>query len=135
MGSVTNPLTSLSYLTQPGGVLSKLPVQISTGELQSASSQDLVSLSAAALQAQQVDGLFGISQADQSTLPSLGSGPFQAPDSSQTNGLLPGVVAADLANATAQQLNAIGNQALRLQQVQGLFGVSVPITGSLNVTG
>ena len=37
MGSITNSLNGLSYLTQPGGLLSSLPASISTAVLQSAS--------------------------------------------------------------------------------------------------
>jgi len=57
MGSITNSLNGLSYLTQPGGLLSSLPAPISTAALQSASPQDVVSLSVAALQKQEVDGI------------------------------------------------------------------------------
>jgi hypothetical protein len=67
VGSVTNSLNGLSYLTQPGGLRSS----ISTAVLQSASPQDVVSLSVATLQAQEVDGILGISQAPQNTLLAL----------------------------------------------------------------
>jgi hypothetical protein len=42
MGSIANSLNGLSYLTQPGGLLSSLPAPISTAVLQSASPQDVV---------------------------------------------------------------------------------------------
>jgi hypothetical protein len=51
-----------------------------------------------------------------------------------TNGL-PGVSAADLANATPQEQAAINDQALLLQQVQGLFGAPASATGTTNVFG
>jgi hypothetical protein len=59
MASIPN---GLSYLTQPGGLLSSLPAAVPAAVLLKASAQDLVTLSAAALQAQEVDGLFGIAQ-------------------------------------------------------------------------
>jgi hypothetical protein len=129
MGSIANSLSGLSYLTQPGGLLSSLPVEISTTALQSASPQDLVTLSAAAIQTQEVDGMFGISQASQTPLPILSAAATPA------TAVLPGVSAADMTNATAQQQASINDQALLLQQVQGLFGVPTSSTGttSLNI--
>ncbi|HLJ16191.1 MAG TPA: hypothetical protein VKV15_16955 [Bryobacteraceae bacterium] len=52
-----NPL--LSLLTQPGSPLSSIAATLPSNVLQNASSEDLVSLSNAAFQLQQVDGLFG----------------------------------------------------------------------------
>jgi hypothetical protein len=97
--------------------------------LQSASPQDVVNLSVAALQTQEVDGIFGISQASQSTLPIL-----SAPASLPTD-VLPGVSAADMTNATPQEQASINDQALLLQQAQGLFGVPTSLTGTTNLIG
>jgi len=129
MGAITNSMNGLSYLTQPGGPLSTLPASISTAVLQSASPQDVVSLSVAALQKQEVDGIFGISQTSQSTLPTV-----SAPITSATAGL-PGVSAADMTNATPQEQATINDQALLLQQVQGLYGVPTSLTGTTNLIG
>jgi hypothetical protein len=129
MGSIANSLNGLSYLTQPGGLLSSLPAPISTAVLQSASPQDVVNLSVAALQTQEVDGIFGISLASQSTLPIL-----SAPASLPTD-VLPGVSAADMTNATPQEQASINDQALLLQQAQGLFGVPTSLTGTTNLIG
>jgi hypothetical protein len=129
MGSISNSLSGLSSLMQPGGLLSKLPAPISAAELQSASPQDIVSLSLAALQTQQVNGLFGVSQGNQAAAPLL---PLAAP---QAANALPGVPAADLAKATPQEQAAINDQALLLQQVQGLFGAPAPATSKTNVFG
>ncbi|MBV8730417.1 MAG: hypothetical protein JO336_11485 [Acidobacteriia bacterium] len=128
MGSVTNSLSGLSYLTQPGGVLSNLPPAINE-ELSSAPTQDVVSLSNAAVQTQEVDGLFGVaSSATETSAPEL---PVLSP---QTYAL-PGVSSADLANATPQQQAEINIQALYLQQVEGLFGETAQPAGTTNVMG
>lgn len=129
MGSIANSLNGLSYLTQPGGPLSNLPASLTTAELHSASPQDLVSLSMAALQAQNVSELFGISQDSQNPLLMLPIASQSATD------LLPGVSAADLANATPQQQASINNQARLLQQVQGLFGEPASPPTTTNVIG
>jgi len=128
MASITNSLSGLSYLTAPGGLLSNLPVPISESDLQSASPQDLVSLSMAALQTQETNDLFGISQTSQNTLPEV---PIASPSATD---VLPGVSAADLTNGTPQQEAAIYNQALLLQQVQSLFG-EASVTGTTSVFG
>jgi hypothetical protein len=120
MGSVTNSLSGLNYLMQQGGPLSSLAAQMSPAQLQSAQPRDVVSLSMAAIQTQEVEGLFGISQPSQTTLPALPVLPIASPSQSATD-VLPGVASADLTNATAQEQSAINNQALALQQVQGLF--------------
>ncbi|MGA1998020.1 MAG: hypothetical protein ABSH45_19820 [Bryobacteraceae bacterium] len=129
MGSITNSLNGLSYLTQPGGLLSSLPASISTAVLQSASPQDVVTLSVAALQKQEVDGIFGISQASQNTLPTVSAAATSATD------VLPGISAADMTNATPQEQVSINGQALLLQQVQGLFGEPTSLTGTTNLIG
>ena len=129
MGAITNSLNGLSYLTQPGGLLSTLPASISTAVLQSASPQDVVSLSMAALQTQEVDGIFGISQTSQNTLPTVSTAATSATDG------IPGVSAADMTNATPQEQASINNQALLLQQVQGLFGEDASLTGTPNLVG
>jgi hypothetical protein len=100
---------------QQGGPLSGLSAQMSPAQLQSAQPRDVVSLSMAA-----IEGLFGISQPSQTTLPALPVLPIASPSQSATD-VLPGVASADLTNATAQEQSAINNQALALQQVQGLF--------------
>jgi len=117
-------------LTQPGGPLSSLPASISTAALQSAWPQDVVSLSVAALQAQEVDGIFGISQASENTLPVL---PIVSAPATQATDVLPGVSATDMTNATPQEQASINDQALLLQQIQGLFGVTTSATGTTNV--
>ena len=99
MGSISNLPGGLAYLTQPGGLLSNLSSVISTSELQSASPEDLVSLSLAALQAQQTDGLFGVTPANPGTAEGL----------------------AAIASDTPQQKTEISNQAVLDQQVQALF--------------
>ena len=112
---MANPSNGLSYLTQPGGLLSNLPSSVSLSALQSASPQDLVSLSEAALQAQQVDELLGIqpeNQGNSLSLPVL---------SSQSGEVLPGVSSSTISGASPQEQAVINDQALALQQVQGLL--------------
>src|SRR5580698_24650 len=111
MGSVTSLSSGLAYLTQPGGLLSTLPAAISTSELQSASPEDIVSLSLSALQAQVADGLFGVSPAN----PNATGLPVTAGSTSNTS-VLPGVASTDLSNATPQENAEINDQALSLQQ-------------------
>jgi hypothetical protein len=115
MGTVSS--TGLSYLTQQGGLLANLSPAVNLSALASSSPADVVSLSEAALQAQQLEGLFGIAQAGQSavTLPAISVAP-------SSSAILPGVSSADLSNATPQQSSAINDQALLLQQAQELFG-------------
>jgi hypothetical protein len=112
MASVTGLSSGLAYLTQAGGLLSNLPSGISSSELQSASPEDIVSLSLAAIQAQQADGLFGATTG---------------------SNILPGVSSADLSNATPQENAAIDNQALLLQQAQYLFGQATPPSSTFNL--
>lgn len=68
MSPVSSSSAGLSYLTQPGGLLSNLPDSISKSVLQSASPQDLATLGDAAVQAEEVDGLFGISPPSETTV-------------------------------------------------------------------
>ena len=119
MAPVTSPANGLSYLTEPGGILSNLPSPISSDALQSATPQDLVSLSSAALESQVVDGLFGY------------------PSGAQTSGLPSANAMADaeLVNATPQEKAAANTQAALLQQVQALFAEPGGPTGILNLAG
>ena len=56
----TGPVNQLlSLLTQPGSALSSIAATLPSNVLQNASAEDLVSLSNAAFQLQQIDGLFG----------------------------------------------------------------------------
>jgi hypothetical protein len=120
MGSVTSLPGGLAYLTQPGGLLSTLSSAISTSELQSASPEDLVSLSLAALQAQETDGLFGVSPANQGTAGLPWSANDPAGDSNEGS-ILSGIASADLTNATPQEKAEISNQTVRFQQAEALF--------------
>lgn len=92
MASIPNSPAGLTYLTQPGGILSNLPAGVTPAKLQSASPQDIVSLSVAAIQAQQVDGLFGINP----PTPSTGS-------------------------SAATATSATSSQSLQAQEIQALF--------------
>jgi hypothetical protein len=133
MGSVTNSLSGLSYLMQVGGPLSNLASRMSPAQLQSAQPEELVSLSMAQIRTQQAEGLFGISGSSQTTLPAMPVQPFApaaASGSASPTEILPGVAAADLTNATPQQNAAINNQAMLLQQVQGLFAEPSLMMGS-----
>jgi hypothetical protein len=103
MGSVTNSPSGLTYLTQPGGLLSNLTRTVSASTLQSASPQDIVNLSLAAIQAQQADGLFGAAPSN--------------PESSS----LPDVSPTDLTGATPTEQTSINAQTILLQQAQALF--------------
>lgn len=122
MGAISNPINGLSYLTQPGGVLSNEPAGI-VNELQTAPQQDVVTLSDAALQAQEVSGIFGLPLPDQNTAVTLPA--LSAPNADT----LPGVANADLTNATPQQQAAINTQAVGLQEAQGLFGSQTNVIG------
>jgi hypothetical protein len=122
MGAISNAINGLSYLTQPGGVLSNQPAPI-VSELQSAPQQDVVSLSDATLEAQEVSGIFGLPQPGQNTAVTL---PALSPS---TTKILPGVSNADLSNATPQQQATINTEAVHLQEAQGLFGNSTKLPG------
>jgi hypothetical protein len=117
---------------QVGGPLSNLASRMSPAQLQLAQPEDLVSLSMAQIRTQQAEGLFGISGSSQTTLPAMPVLPFApaASGSASPTEILPGVAAADLANATPQQNAAINNQAVLLQQVQGLFAEPSLMMGS-----
>jgi len=129
MAAVTNSLNGLAYLMQAGNPLSNLPASLSAADLQSAPLQDVVSLSLAAIQMQQVNELFGIPPAAQDTLPAL---PISA---TQSTDALPGVPAADLVNASPQEQAAVNYQALLLQQVEGLFAESTSAAGATDLIG
>ncbi len=133
MGSVTNSLSGLSYLMQKGGPLSNLSSSMTAAQLKSAPPQDVVNLSMAAIGMQEAEGLFGTSTPSQTTLPAMPVVPFAAPaatSSTSPTEILPGVASADLTNATSQENAAINNQAMFLQQVQGLFAEPASTTGS-----
>jgi hypothetical protein len=133
MGSVTNSLNGLAYLMEAGNPLSGLAGRMSPAQLQSAQPQDVVSLSMAAIGTQEMEGLFGTSQSSQTTLPALPVQPATydaTPASSPATDLLPGIAAADMTNATPQERFAIDNQAVLLQQVQGLFAEPASTTGT-----
>jgi hypothetical protein len=134
MGTVANSLAGISYLMQSGGPLAGLSAQLTPAQLQSAPSKDVVDLSMAALRTQEVDGLLGIAPASQTTLPAvpIASAPASATSASPTS-VLPGVASADLASATPQEQSSINDQALALQQAQGLFAAPASTTGSTDV--
>jgi hypothetical protein len=87
----------------------------------------------AAIGTQDAARLFGTSKSSQTTLPAMPVLPYSSPAASNSvspTDILPGVAAADLAGATSQEKAAINNQAMLLQQVQGLFAEPSSITGS-----
>jgi hypothetical protein len=129
MGSVTNLPGGLAYLTQPGGLLSNLSPAISSA-LASASPQDLVTLSVAAIQAQQADGLLGVSPPNPGT-----AGLIPIAGNTNNNSILSLVGAADLTNATSQERAALSEQAVNLQQVEGLFDPVLPTAPNFNLAG
>jgi hypothetical protein len=92
MGSIANSSAGLTYLNQPGGILSNLPAAVPAATLQTASPRDIVSLSEEALQAQQAAGIFG------GTTATTATGATTTTSSSPTNA-----------------------EALQLQQVQALL--------------
>jgi hypothetical protein len=107
MGSVTSLPSGLADLTQPGGLLSSLSSAISTSQLQSSSPEDLVSLSLAALQAQEADGLLVAAPAADSSI-------------------LSGIASADLTDASPREKAELSNQEVRFQQVEALFDPPPP---------
>jgi hypothetical protein len=117
-------LAGLSYLVQPGGLLSNLPSSITAAELQSASPEDVATLGLASLQSQEIDVLFGIPQNTQNAPPAI---PF-APTATSA-----GVASADLADATPEQQATIQEQALQQQQLQSLFGEPATTNGAYNL--
>ena len=132
MGSVTSLPGGLAYLTQPGGLLSTLSSALSTSELQSASPEDLVSLSLAALQAQETDGLFGVSPAN-SGAAGLPVAADDTTGNTNASSLLSGIASADLTNATPQEKAELSNEAVRFQQVQALFDPSLPTSAGFSL--
>jgi hypothetical protein len=144
MGSIASVPSGISFLTQAGsGLLSELPVKLSASTLQSASAQDVVALSSAALQIQKVNGLFGITRPTQTNTSSLVFGaapvdtnPATALASSQPEINLPtGVTAADLAGATPDQKATVANAANQQQLVQALFYPPMSVSSTTNVLG
>lgn len=144
MGSIASVPNGISFLTQGGsGLLSNLPVKLSASTLQSASTQDVVALSSAALQIQKVDGLFGVSPPTQNNTSSLVFGaapvdtnPATALASSQPETHLPtGVTAADLAGGTPEQRATVANAANQQQLVQALFYPPMSVPSTTNVLG
>ena len=140
MGSISNNL--LSVLTQPGGPLANLPVQLSASALQSAPPQDLVALSAASLKLQQVDGLFGISPnaqngdtSQQFTLPPYAGTSASPTPSSATLGLPSGVSESDLNNATPNQQASIAQGMIQQQMLEALFNPPTSSGGTINQFG
>jgi hypothetical protein len=131
MGSISNSLNGLAYLTQSGGLLSNLPAQVSTAELAKASPQDVVSLSEAAMRTQEVNGLFGSSTSSDRTLTTL---PIQS-TAANSYDAIPGVSAADVTSATAQEKATINDQALALQQALSLFSGHPAVTGKTGAIG
>jgi len=133
MGSVSSVPDSLSFLTQPGtGLLANLPVQVSATTLQSAPQTDLIALSSAALELQQVNELFGIAPVaeDTAALPVAASTTAPA-----VNLNLPsGVPAADLTNATPSEKAQIADAATQQQQVQALFSPPAAAAGTINLS-
>ena len=117
MGSIANSLPGLSFLREPGGILSNLPAKVATDDLKSASPQDIVSLSMAAIQKQQVDGLFGAAPSAQAASP------------------VPGIADADLEKAAPQEKSTIYQQSIRMQQVQGLFAEPQAARSTTSVLG
>lgn len=125
MGSITSTSSSLALLAQTLTKDNKTSAQNLSKVLATASPSDAVELSSATVALQQASGLFGQSQSNNTPLPIPGA----TPDLN----LPSGVSAGDINNATASQKQAIADQAVALQQVQGLFQEASPTTGSLNV--
>jgi len=121
MGAISNAINGLSYLTQPGGVLSNQAAPI-INDLQTP--QDVVTLSEAALQAQEVGGILGLPQQQNENTSTI-----LPVFSTSTTEVLPGVAKADLTNATPQQQVEVNTQAVKLQEAQGLFGTNTNILG------
>ena len=132
MGSISNVPNGISYVaaalgaasgSSKGGVNSQDLEKV----LQSATPADAIVLSSAALQLQQVDGIFGLpSPASQDTaFPTPGFG---------GNATLPaGVSSRGLANATPDQLATIASQTQALQQQASLFAPTPAYQGNVNV--
>ena len=131
MGTVNSATSGLSFLAQTltGNATtsntSNPSAQNLSSILEAASPTDAVELSTATVALQQVDGLFGLSQSNDTPLPMPGATP--------SLDLPPGLSAGDVTDATAAQQQAIASQAVNLQQTQGLFGAINSTLGSLNV--
>ena len=79
MGSIAVTPNGISFLSQPGtGLLNNTPVKLDASALDSASQQDVVALSTAALQLQDAQAIFGTPQTTNS---SSGQGLFYSPAS------------------------------------------------------
>jgi hypothetical protein len=122
MGSIGNVPNGISYLAATLGAASGSSTGNTNSQdlenlLQSATPSDAVVLSSAALQLQQIDGIFG--------LPS--------PGSQDSSFAAPGISPADLAKATPDQLAAIAAQAQSLTQQTSLFTPAPSYQGKVNV--
>ncbi len=121
MGSISNVPNGISYVAAAVSAASGSSTGSASSQdleniLQSASPSDAVVLSSAALQLQQVDGIFG--------LPS--------PGSQSSSFATPGISPTDLAKATPDQLAAIAAQA-QLNQQSSLFTPAPSNQGTVNV--
>lgn len=137
MGSVSS--AGLSFLTQSGGLLSDLPAPLSATALQSAPEHDVVALSSAALQLQQVDGILGLTPPSSSAITPETFTPQAVSDATSTSpvslSLPSGVSSADLTNATPQQESTIANATNEQQLVQSLFYPAASSSPSISTTG
>lgn len=138
MGSIGNVPNGISVVAaalgaasgcSTSGANSQAKTQDLEKILQSATPSDAVQLSSAAIQLQQVDGIFG--------LPSPGSqdNSFQTPGLAGNSTLPAGVSSSDLANATPDQLATIASQTQALEQHASLFTPAPNYRGNLNVLG
>jgi hypothetical protein len=137
MGSISNVPNGISYVAAAlGGASSCSSGNCSTGgtnsqslqqTLQSATPSDAVQLSFAAVQLQQVEGIFGQSPSStQDSQPSSLGVPGSAP-------LAPGVTSNDLARATPDQLAILASQSQALTQQASLFTPTPNYQNNLNV--
>jgi hypothetical protein len=132
MGSTCSVPNGISFVAAALGAAngsSKVGVKAQDLEktLQSASPADAVSLSSAALQLQQVDGIFGLSS------PASQNSTFPVPGLAGNTTLPPGVSSTDLADATPDQLATIAAQAQALAQHANLFTPAPNYLGNVNV--
>jgi hypothetical protein len=111
MGTISVSPASLAILTTQGAPLSSLPAQVSSAVLQNATPEDVVSLSEAAIQGQNVAALFGASPDDSTGL--------YTPAPQQSSGFQ-----SLLANASPEQQAAYDNSLNQLQTAQALLGDS-----------
>ena len=95
--------------------------------LQSATPSDAIVLSSAALQLQQVDGMFGLPS------PASQDSSVQTPGLAGSATLPAGVSSRDLANATPDQLATIAVETQVLEQHASLFTPAPNYLGNLNV--